>query len=172
MTERLNLISPHASVDAIDSDFPFTERAHITKFQNADLVIDCTGNDAVLQHLGSRECDSRKKFVSISLGMGGQRLFCFTATGRTFPFNIFKEKMLVWFKKEAEEYSDMSLPREGAGCWNPVFPARVDDVWTMASMAAKHIECSADFSLEEPSLDVFEQVSSKKGGFCGVRKVD
>jgi hypothetical protein len=172
MAERLNLISPHASVKAVASDFPFIEESHITMFQESDLVLDCTGNDAVLQHLGSCECEREKTFVSISLGMGGQRLFYFTATGKVFPFNAFKDKMRVWLKKEEDEYGNMPFPREGLGCWNSVFPARVDDVWMMTSMAAKHIEFLGEESPKNSNLIVFEQIFSKEGGICGVRRVD
>lgn len=32
------------------------------------------------------------------------------------------------------------LPRDGIGCYHPLFPARSDDIWVMAGLAIKEME--------------------------------
>lgn len=75
-----------------------------------------------------------------------------------------------WLGKELQEYDDQELPREGIGCWHPVFPARADDIWMMASTAVKHIESLLKSPIKSPDLAVFEQVY-ENSSFVGIHQV-
>lgn len=171
VAKRLNVVSPHAVVEAMECEFPFVSEAQRVYIQQCDLILDCTGSDSVLYHLEKFAWESEKIFISISLGRDGKRLFCFVSQGRSFPSHIFREMINPWLGKEQEEFKDQPLPWSGIGCWHPVFPARADDVWMMASVAVKHIESLIESNSLDNNLAVFEQVFDKNDNFCGVRLV-
>jgi hypothetical protein len=75
-----------------------------------------------------------------------------------------------WLARDLVENEGQELPREGVGCWNPVFPARAEDVWMMAAIAVKDLEHSVVSGLSEPSLRVYEQ-TYRDGNFTGVQQV-
>jgi hypothetical protein len=58
---------------------------------------------------------------------------------------------------------------EGIGCWHPVFPARIDDIWMLASAGIKWIESQMESSVNDIELVVFEQIR-ENGKFEGLRK--
>jgi hypothetical protein len=168
---RLNLTSPYATVVGINRNFPQLEETEKDEIQKSEIILDCTGSDTALYHLERFLWESCKLFISISLGIGGKRLFLFSAYSDSFPNTTFREMLNPWLQKELQEYEGQQLPREGIGCWHPVFPARIDDVWMMASIAVKHIESSSAAPPEKPKLAVFEQLY-ENGIFVGVHKVD
>lgn len=98
-------------------------------------------------------------------------MYCFTATGTSFPHDEFRRLITTWLKKDIEENSKAELPREGIGCWHPVFPARADDMWLLASAAVKHMEQAIISSAAKPQLVVFEQMVNDAGMFSGMRRV-
>jgi hypothetical protein len=75
-----------------------------------------------------------------------------------------------WLKYELKEYANQELPREGIGCWHPVFPARVDDVWLMVSVAVKHLESVIAAIPTQPELIIFEQYY-ENDVFAGIRRL-
>lgn len=170
LAERLNGVTPHANVEAFSQPFPPTEDDSVTKMRQHDLIIDCTGSDEVLAHLERFPWDGSKYFVSASLGVRAQRLFCFTAQGRQFPFAIFQSCIQPWLDEERKETPVESFPREGVGCWHPVFPARADDIWLLASITIKHIEAFIAQSNQQPCLKVVEQ-QYEHGLFSGIRTI-
>lgn len=171
LARRLNLASPHAVVEAIECKFPFLEERK-EYIQQCDLLLDCTGSDFVLQSLASFSWQSDKIFISISLGMGGKRLFCFVSQGMSFPVHIFKANLEPWLERERNEFREQDLPWSGVGCWHPVFPARIDDVWMMSSIAVKHIEALVSSCRISDELSVFEQAFDENNTFCGVHLVN
>jgi hypothetical protein len=171
LAARLNLASPHAKVESIVGRFPPADSDAREKVQRCEIVLDCTGDDAVLRQLELFPWDREKLFVSVSLGFGAGRLFCFVAAGTDFPNEGFREKVDPWLEYEASLYGESELPREGAGCWHPVFPSRIDDVWLMAAAAVKELESAVASPPPEPQLAVFERYE-EKGGFGGVRRAD
>jgi hypothetical protein len=170
VANHLNLASPHARVEAIRDDFPPTNEAERDALQQFEIIFDCTGNDSVLHQLENFPWESTKTFFSISMGLGGKRLFLFMGRGNRFPHITFREKLNPWLHKELQEYENKQLPREGIGCWNPVFPARLDDVWMLASIAVKHIEKLLETSVSNYNFTVFEQTYENEA-FTGIHQV-
>lgn len=66
--------------------------------------------------------------------------------------------------------ADEEFPREGVGCWHPVFPARADDISMMAAVGVKYLESIVVTYPTEPTLTVFEQ-QFENGVFTGMRHV-
>ena len=170
LVTRLNAVSPHANVEAINSKFPPTDEKSLQKIQQTSIIVDCSASDEVLNAIENFTWNGEKIFLSISLGMKARRLFCFAARGATFSHTKFRDLMGPWLSKEAEESSGLILPREGVGCWHPVFPARIDDVSMLTALAVKQIEEMALRPLVEPELSVFE-TRIIDSNFAGVMRV-
>jgi len=168
LAQRLGQISPHATVDAITSAFPPTAAQDVVNATACDIVIDCTAEDAVLSELARFPWGSQKRFASLSLGYAARRLFCFVAEGVAFPDAMFRAAIGPWLERERGETAGAELPREGVGCWHPIFPARADDVWLMAAAAVKHLE-KALGGPAGAKLTVFEQ-KFEGGEFVGVQR--
>lgn len=171
VAERLNNISPFAQIESITEHFPPTHPALVKQVNDSDMVVDCTGSDELLFDLSSFPWKGDRLFFSFSFGLGARRGFCLAARGERLPQEMFRQLIEPWLRKELEENAESQLPREGIGCWHPVFPARADDVWLMASAMVKYFEQTALAPPSEPELTVFEQVVDIKGVFSGIRKV-
>lgn len=170
LARRLNAISPHVTVIPVTAAFPHLSASDHERVQSCDLVLDCTGDDATLYHLSQEGYwPTPRMFVSLSLGSQARRLFCFAAQAPAFPLHAFQEQIGPWLLREREETADTPFPREGIGCWHPVFPARDDDIVMMATFAVKHLIHTASCEQERPDLVVFEQVY-EDGSCVGVRK--
>lgn len=157
VADWLNQLMPFASVRGIDTTFPPATEADESMVQKCEVVLDCTAQDEVLHYLETFRWRTPRLFFSISLGRHAKRLFIFTAYAARLPHSEFARLITPWLAKELEEYAGDDFPREGVGCWHPVFPARVDDVRILVSMALKHIEFRAGNLPAEPELVVFEQ---------------
>lgn len=168
--KRLNNASPYAVIEAIDSGFPPLNDEHVARIQGCDLIIDCTGDDEVIHNLAAFAWHGSKTFFSVSLGYKAKRLFCYASNGNSFPEPDFRSAVAPWLETERSEIGDADFPREGVGCWHPIFPARIDDVWMLASMAIKHIVSMITMAEPPCGLIVFEQIED--GGLCsGIRRV-
>ena len=170
VTRKLNTSSPHAKVTSCEGYLAYGQDSPPTELASSDLIIDCTGSDEALNWLAQIEFSNPTGFASISLGMFGKRAFIFLSSGVKFPLDRFQEAVGPWIIKEREENSGTKLPWEGIGCWHPLFPARVDDVWMMASAAIKTIEANLESLAVEPGLSVIEQ-TNENGRFTGLRTV-
>lgn len=168
LAARLNLASPHAKVESIAGRFPPKGADDRERIKRCGVVLDCTGDDTVFRQLELFPWGDEKLFVSASLGFAARRLFCFVAVGTSFPTEEYRDGVEPWLREEAGLYDEDELPREGAGCWHPVFPARIDDVWMMATAAVKILESATGSRLHDPLLTVFERYE-EEGAFGGLR---
>jgi ThiF family len=171
VAKRLNSLSPFARVEWFNSDFPPSDVGGVARMNECEVVIDCSGNDELLYELSTFEWKGSRTFFSASLSLGARRLYCFSASGLTFPHDEFRRLITPWLKRDVEENSHAELPREGVGCWHPVFPARADDVWLLASAAVKQFEQTSLSPSAASRLVVFEQVVDDDGMFSGVRRI-
>ena len=85
LSDRLNDASVHAAVSNIAAPFPPKEPNDISRVLGADVVIDCTGNDEVAEHMRRFRWGNNVTFFSISVGLKSRRLFVYTAHSDTFP---------------------------------------------------------------------------------------
>ncbi|MGK7312961.1 MAG: hypothetical protein ACN0LA_12055 [Candidatus Longimicrobiales bacterium M2_2A_002] len=106
---------------------------------------------------------SEKLFLSAASGLHAKRLFCFGASGSAFPHDEFLGSLQPWLQMQIAESEGMEVPREGIGCWHPVFPARVDDLWLPGAAAAKWIEGQILDPGAGPRMVVFEQTQDDGG---------
>lgn len=170
LARHLEYANPHATVNSLSNQFQAQEELAIAAVHDCELIVDCTAQDEVLYGLATIESPTDKLFVSLSVGHRARRLFCFASWSRQFPQQDFHRLLRPWLEQEAEESEGQMFPREGIGCWHPVFPARADDIWLLAAAGAKYIEEISDESREYSTLVVFEQCYID-GHFSGVRRV-
>jgi molybdopterin/thiamine biosynthesis adenylyltransferase len=172
LAERLNLLSPHVSISHIQNYFPPSDDNEIEKCRNCDVVIDCTGSDVILDALQSFSWGTKKYFFSFSFSYAAQQLFCFFSYGDNFPVELFKEMIRPALTSDTYKDKLSNLPREGIGCWHPVFPARSDDIWLLAATAVKHMEnvLRDREKYNTPSLIIYNQIS-ESDSFTGITRI-
>lgn len=168
LAARLNKISPHAAVVGFKEDFPPSDAATKERVDACDVVIDCTGSDEVVRRLEAYSWKEGKAFFSISLGFDARRIFCVSQKG-SFSSREFFREVGPWLELERRENRDRELPREGTGCWNPVFPARADDLWMLLSLVVGIVEDVERLDASAAAGVVFERILSE-GRSIGVRK--
>ena len=171
VTQRLDRATIHGIVTPIEGRFPPENPEVVEEVRNHDVVIDCTGDDSTAFELGCFQWEGTKLFVSISLGLYARRIFCFIASGLTFPTSDFLRGIGSWLQRETQEFEIENLPRDGPGCWSFRHPARIDDVWMMTAAALKVVERSMIQFPEVPKLVVIEQQLDDDGNFVGIKVV-
>jgi molybdopterin/thiamine biosynthesis adenylyltransferase len=147
LADSLNCLSPHARVHSGSGNFPPSHNTEITAASDCNIVIDCTAENEALHHLAAFNWGREHLFVSFSLGFGASRLFCYAIQAERFEPEDFHKRIAPWLELEDLEHSESDFPREGIGCWNPIFPARNDDIEIMAGIALRTLE---NFALDPP----------------------
>jgi hypothetical protein len=168
LATRLSKISPHAKVLGHKSEFPPADGVIKQQVDQCGVVIDCTGSDEVVRWLDKYPWEGERVFFSVSTGFDARRIFCFAQRGR-FSSSEFFSQVRPWLELERTENRDRELPREGIGCWNPVFPGRADDIWLLVSSVVAVVDDLASVNASNPSLVVFERILSE-GRSIGVKK--
>ena len=132
------------------------------------LIIETTGSDSVITHLSNLRLIQRPTFISVSLGWEAKSLYIFANKSTHFDKDYFFERVIPEIDKDRPENYLASAPREGIGCWHPVFPATYTDVHLMASCAAAFIQ--EVIASEQPSdFRVYEQFTMDNQ-WAGVRR--
>lgn len=168
----LNSLNPHANVEVINDtltiDEEFKTNIALDKY---DIIIDCTGENSVLDVF--QKADFRKSHIiaSISVGLGAKHLYMTIMSGTTFYFNSFYKLISPYIQSERDLFDDYNLPRNGIGCWHPTFPARSDDVWLAAATAVKAIE-NYIITKSEKTLSIVYEQRENDGIFEGYILVD
>lgn len=168
----LNSLNPHANVEVINDtltiDEEFKTNIALDKY---DIIIDCTGENSVLDVF--QKADFRKNHIiaSISVGLGAKHLYMTIMSGNTFNFSSFYKLISPYIQSERDLLDDYNLPRNGIGCWHPTFPGRSDDVWLAASTATKAIE-NYIITKSEKTLSLVYEQRENDGIFEGYILVD
>lgn len=165
LATRLNAASPHITATAHNNAFPHS--SHLGCLRAADIIIDTTGSDTVIQRLAEQRFSQRPVILSVSLGWQGKTLYAYAQRTRRFDAPAFYKAVLPHVESDRPADHLQNTPREGIGCWHPVFPATYTDVQLMASCAASFLE--HQLTLEEPGgFSVYEQYEDA-GRWAGVR---
>lgn len=170
IARRLNSANPHADIAFVCSKLSSGNEEILTKMWEHDVVLDCTGDDQLLHVLSSVSSPKPLQFVSVSIGFRAKRMFFFHAKGTEFPTSQYFSSMTPWKAFEQTEFAGEEFPREGIGCYHPVFPARCDDIWLWSSVAAKLVSARIVSACDDPKLHVYELHESGEG--VSVRSVE
>lgn len=136
LVSRLNNCMLDVTAKAYETMFPPMQTSMADAVRSYDVVIDCTGSDAVLESMGKFEWGAEKLFISLSIGWGAKDFYCYATSETMFPATDAKEL----FSKHISFSPNLSLAnREGIGCWHPVFPATADDIQQWSAIGTKFI---------------------------------
>lgn len=157
---HLNACSPFANVDWA-SGFPYGLGADRDRVRNAEVVIDCTASDEVVARLATFNWTSGPRwFFSGSLGVDARRLFCFRCHGASFPSEIFFDAVRPYVQEERALLEEREARTMfGAGCWNPVFPARWDDIVALATHMLRIMESDLASGKVQTALQVVDRAA-------------
>jgi hypothetical protein len=136
LAEHLNQCMPDAKVRAFDTVFPPHNEQLKQAVKSYEVIIDCTGDDDVLDALASFDWQGEKLFVSLAMTWRAEGLFAYAASETSFPAIDAKA-----------HFADSPIPAlneadaqiEGIGCWHAVFPATADDVQLWGAIGSKFI---------------------------------
>jgi hypothetical protein len=164
LARRLSASSPNATVTGRPSNAEQTlDSAYLGTF---DMVIETTGDRRLLELLQTVAAARAVTYVSLSISTHGRRLFAYMARATTFPLAEFDNAYQPFGLAAIE--SGEELPMEGIGCWHPVFPARADEVWIMASAAVGLLNDAGLFGDLPAAMHVIERTVDAEGRFSGL----
>ncbi|EAE6827262.1 hypothetical protein BHS35_00285 [Listeria monocytogenes] len=118
-----------------------------------DVIVETTGNDKVIDLIASKKLNLI--VISVSLGLYAKRMYINIQHGSKLELIKFKESILEWIDRDREDFLHMEYPRDGLGCWHPLFPARIDHLSLLASSAVSIIE--SDILQFKESLTITER---------------
>ncbi len=163
---RLSLAAPTVEVSPIPNIFS----SLMIDLESPQLIIDCTGSDDVADELGRVEQRTGNVFVSVSISFGAKQLFLY-AQREKFDASKFRDQLRPLLQKSFREEGSRLLPREGVGCWHPVFPARVDQVWMLGAFAIGVLASSFEHIPAEGVLRCFQEMKVD-GVLVGIGEVE
>ena len=150
----LNTLSPYVHVNYSSDEIGTAIRKGNPPI--AQVILDCTGNDQVLAESARIQSEELRLYVSLSLSFSAKKMFCFASRAMAFPHKDFIEMTREILRKDATDHAAEELQWEGVGCWHPLFPARIDNIARLASMAIPWLEESATMGSQQPIFEVFE----------------
>lgn len=163
LSEHLHLVNPNASITAIPSHLgarAFRAQEAVTL---AEAVIDCTADDGAARHVAGTKSAHTRTFVSLWLGWKATSLHAYVSRARRFNERRFRAVTDPLVADEMSDFKADEAPREGIGCWHPVFPARHDEIQAMAGHAVKLIEDALNSASITESYSVHRRVPDAHG---------
>lgn len=136
LAAHLNECMPDARVRAFDTRFPPQNEQLEQAVRSYDVIVDCTGDDEVLDALASFDWKSEKLFVSLAMTWRAEGLFAYSASESSFPAIDAKSRFAA---SPTPPLNDLDAQIEGIGCWHAVFPATADDVQLWGAIGSKFI---------------------------------
>lgn len=138
LVSKLNLIAPDVTAKSINEDFPSLKENTNILIREHDVIIDCTAKDNTLQSFSDFDWQGEKAFISLSLTWKLNGLLAYCASETSFPVIDAIERFRT-LEVPDTDLEDISI-REGLGCWNPIMPGEVENIYLAASVAVKFIK--------------------------------
>lgn len=136
LADHLNQCMPDAKVRPFDTVFPPRNEQLKQAVKSYDVIIDCTGDDEVLDALALFNWQSEKLFVSLAMTWRAEGLFAYAASETSFPAVDAKAQFA---DSPSPALNEADAQIEGIGCWHAVFPATADDVHLWGAIGTKFI---------------------------------
>ena len=138
LAERLMTLGPTIRATPYPISFPPTGQHRLQSIGDRNLIIDCTGADDVLDSMSEVEWSEDCLLISLSAGLGAKRLYCYLSRGHL-DADAFRKLLEPYVTEDARTF-DGELPWDAAGCWHPLFPARLDELWSTVATAIGKLE--------------------------------
>lgn len=148
LAKHLNSISPHARVEGVDLPFSLDNEQLRSLDGKHTLVLDCTADDGVANDLAQVAWSSGTVVVSLALSFEAERLYVYAQRDR-FDCSQMFSLLSPYIEEDLVQHPLESFPREGIGCWHPVFPARIERVLKAACLTVSFL--SEDLDAVTPS---------------------
>lgn len=136
LADALNMIMPDAAVIGFPSSFPPSDKLLADKMRSVDVIVDCTGADAILDSMAEFDWGGEKLFVSLAMTWRAEGLLVYATSETAFPTIDAKESFSE-FDIPPTDLDDARM--EGIGCWHPVFPATAADVRLWGAIGSKAV---------------------------------
>lgn len=169
LKSKLELVRPGIRIEACRS---LNHNSDLNKLWDSyEIIIDVTADDKALSAIEHYQTSREKVWISTFLGFNAKRLYIFASKSSKFLNTKFEEEYSKWKPIELEEQkiNRSKFVPEGIGCWHPLFPARIDDIYSYSSAIVKNIEKATKLDSGESFFYVYEQVFNKEE-YIGIRK--
>lgn len=131
----------------------YLDNTNVSKLENTDVIIDCSGNNEVLEILSNYQFSDKKEIYVGAFNYGATRFGYYKIKTERFNCDIYNSKTLEFYN--AETIDESNLIMEGIGCYHPIFPATYSDVSIWASIFVKEIISTLNKDVKE-KLKFFE----------------
>jgi len=166
LSKRLNSLFPHAKINSVSENI--NSKINLEKF---DIIVDCSGSNEVLNVIENMKLTKKTIVFSISIGFAAQYLYISFLNDIEIKFDSFKKLITPFIKEDMLKTKEIEFPREGIGCWHPIFPARSDDIWTVSSISLKVFEkCILDNSSNNLSVVYKKSIDEKTYGYIEIAR--
>lgn len=155
LARRLNSVSPHAKVEGADLSFVFGDELIRTIVDKHTLVLDCTADDGVANDLSQFTWTSGTLVVSFALSFEAERLYVY-AQRDCFDSSKMFSSIRPNIEEDLVRHPPEKFPREGIGCWHPVFPARIEQVLQAACRAVSFLSENIDSVMASGHFEVLD----------------
>lgn len=165
VANHLNRIFPSSNVKPIKRPLDSTMSHYSIEklIVDTDVFIDATGDDSLIHFVSELLFKRDKIFISLSTGFAAKRLFCFMKNTKEGTIaSEFTQKIQPWLDLDAKENPDPQFPRDGIGCWHPVFPARIDDIMMLLSLAIRQIDYFLNSEMVDDFVVIEKEMNNKK----------
>lgn len=143
---RLASISPHLKIKSYNQKFPLIETEDCwSDFLSCDLLIDCSASESVFGWLSDIASKNNKRVIKIYITYESKYLCMFGNGKDNSLVGVHNKIMSLSQNKEYSIPKDFFKPPtrmllEGAGCWHPTFPARLDRIVSLVSYAVQRLD--------------------------------
>jgi hypothetical protein len=167
LAAMLRASAPGAVIEAYEDALPADTQDVHDLLEDYEVMIDCTASNDVPGLLASTWWSVPRWFVSASVGFEARRTFLYRAHGHTFPATDFHAELAPWLVLEEAAWAASGEVLEGAGCYSPLFRARLDDISTSAIATLRFTERAVAAASGSDEFLVLE-----KNGLAGLAKAD
>jgi len=172
VAKRLAAIDPNSHISYVNSYLSMDENGTLAPdLSNYDIILDTTGEDQILALLSAAKWKRKTVFCSSSVGLGAKRLYINIQKKGLPCFEDFLNFVEPYFQKDSADCDLDALPRDGIGCWHPLFPARADDIWLAACTTVKVLESFIEHSMEK-GISLIYETKNEDELFSGLRLVE
>ena len=168
LAEHLNATNMYARVKAVCKDFDLNNVAYL---DNADVIIDCTANDEVLNIISTHNFSSKTIFITASFGFEAEFLYIAASRAIEFSHTAYLDKFTPAINNHMKNYPWDNIPWEGVGCWSPVFPATTSDVMLASTIAVNTIINYLNIKEKELKHFIFAKNFNDGGYLIGYKDV-
>ena len=172
LCKKLNTILPFVKVTFDHDTIEEIRRKNPNYVDDFNIIIEATGSDSVLELISEEAATFPNKiFISVSTGFKADRFFILVYKSGANDKSLaesFRENFKKWHYKELQASQNAEELVDGIGCWNPLFPARIDDLQMHIGASIKLIEKAVEPDAASISFHVIEKQYNSEGVFSGL----